>query len=201
MNVRYIAGGSGGSLPQSDDQTELVDRLRKGDKEAFASVFRAFYPSLCTFVFARLRSSTDSEDLVMDVFRRVWERRESLRIRCTLRSYLFAAADHAAIDHLRRQRVELALVRDVEAQVRALPMSYGYPSSPAKDAERAELTHAMAQAVDELPERCRATFVLWQQQFSYSEIADTLNVSVKTVETQLARAFKSLRSRLGEFYP
>jgi RNA polymerase sigma-70 factor, ECF subfamily len=182
-----------------DRETEQVDRIIAGDEAAFTALFREYHPTLCSFVYARVRSAAVAEELVMDVFLWLWRNHSRLRLTGTLRSYLFASAEHAAADHLRRRRVEANLASDVETKVRPLPGVAAQRGTPADDAERAELASAIARAVDTLPDRCRAIFLLWQQHLAYSEIAQALGISVKTVEAQLARAVRPLRTKLGNF--
>jgi RNA polymerase sigma-70 factor (ECF subfamily) len=186
--------------PGIDPDAARLDRIRAGDERAFAELFRAYYAGLCSFVYARVRSGAIAEDLVMDVFRRLWEHRTKLEVHRSVRSYLFSAAVHAAASHLRHRRIEATLVRDVEAHAQSVP-AIGTPrATPVMDAERAELAHAIARAADALPPRCRAVFLLWQQQLSYAEIADVLGVSIKTVENQLGRALRALRVRLAVYH-
>jgi len=192
-----------GSVPSAatgpHDDAALVARIRMGDEHAFAEIFRAYHAGLCSFVYARVGSASVAEELVMDVFRRVWEHRARLVIRSSVRSYLFSAAEHAATSHLRHRRVEATLVRDVEARARSIPALGTSHPTPEVVAERAELSSAIARAADELPDRCRAVFLLWQRQLSYAEIAQALGVSIKTVENQLGRALRVLRARLAPF--
>jgi RNA polymerase sigma-70 factor, ECF subfamily len=178
---------------------EPIDRIIAGDEAAFTALFREYHPALCSFVYARVRSAAVAEELVMDVFLWLWRNHARLRLTGTLRSYLFAAAEHAAADHLRRRRLEANLASDVDAKVRPLPGMATLRGTPADDTERAELALAIARAADVLPDRCRAVFLLWQQHLAYAEIAQALGVSVKTVETQLSRAVSVLRSRLRAF--
>jgi RNA polymerase sigma-70 factor (ECF subfamily) len=182
-----------------DRETDHVDRIIAGDETAFTALFREYHPALCSFVYARVRSAAVAEELVMDVFLWLWRNHTRLKLTGTLRSYLFAACEHAAADHLRRRRVEANLVADIDAKVRPLPGLAAPRGTPADDAERAELASAITRAVDTLPDRCRAVFLLWQQHLAYSEIAQALDISVKTVESQLARAVKPLREKLGAF--
>ena len=182
-----------------DHEPERIDRIIAGDEAAFTALFREYHPALCSFVYARVRSAAVAEELVMDVFLWLWRNHARLRLTGTLRAYLFASAEHAAADHLRRRRVEANLTSDVDTKLRPLP-GVGTPrGTPADDAERAELATAIARAVDALPDRRRAVFLLWQQHLAYGEIAQALDVSVKTVETQLARSVRALRTKLGVF--
>jgi RNA polymerase sigma-70 factor (ECF subfamily) len=180
---------------------DRIDLIRAGDDEAFTALFREYHAGLCSFVYARVRSAAVAEELVMDLFLWLWRNRSQLRLTGTLRSYLFAAAEHAAADHLRRRRVEANLVSDVDAKVRPLPGTSTMRATPSDETERAELAVAIARAADALPDRCRAVFLLWQQHLAYAEIAQALGISIKTVENQLARAVRTLRTRLGAFYP
>lgn len=193
-------GSSVGTPDRNEHERALATRIRAGDEAAFTALFRDYYPGLCTYIHAYVQSGALAEELVMDIFRKLWEGRERWVVRSTVRAYLFSAAYNAAISYLRHQRHENGLVRAVSASVLETPALGHGPTGPAESLERAELAAAIARVVAELPERCRAVVLLWwQQDLKYAEIAAALGISVKTVESHLTRAAKILRERLMIF--
>lgn len=182
-----------------DPGTDWVARIRAGDEGAFAELFRAYHPALCSYAYARVGSAAEAEEIVMDVFRRLWERRMAWAVTGSLRGYLFSATEHGVVSHIRHRKVERSLVHDVSRFVRAIPGMGAAIPTPSETTEDADLATAIARAAEALPERCRAVFLLWQRELRYAEIAEALGISVKTVETQLARAVRELREKLAGF--
>jgi RNA polymerase sigma-70 factor (ECF subfamily) len=135
----------------------------------------------------------DAEDIVQDVFLRLWERGAHFAFDDPL-PYLYQAARNAATSAARK--------KDVRArwQVALRAESDSGSSTVEIDLEERELDAAVAAAIDSLPERCREIFTMHRQQdLTYPEIARVLGISVKTVETQMGRALKALRSRLVHY--
>jgi RNA polymerase sigma-70 factor (ECF subfamily) len=174
----------------------LAERIRDGDEKAFAELFRAYHPRLCAFITARVHSPDVAEDLAMDVFRRLWHGREEWSVHTSVRAYLFRAATHAVTSHVRREITETRFTRDLHAMEDDSPTRAPRRDAPDSRVMNNELGDAIASAIDELPERGRAVFLLWQQALSYSDIAQALDISTRTVETHLARALRTLRARL-----
>ena len=159
----------------------------------FEALFRAHYASLCRFIHAMVHSRDVAEDLAQDVFLRAWELHDSQGASITP-AYLFGAARNRARQYLRHERV---VGRLSERVARALKRPV---TTPADALAHRDLARTVDAAIAELPERRRLVFILSRHQhLSYSEIAAALGVSVKTVETQLWRALKTLRCRLAPF--
>ena len=170
----------------------LVERIRAGDAEAFAELFRATYPGLCLFVARHVRSSAVAEDIVQEIFLGMWQRRETLDVRQRLQAYLFSAARNRALNHIKHERV---VHRWEETQLWQEPAQ-----SPAVDDDVlvSELAAALDAAIARLPERCRAVFVLSRRRgMSYAEIAAELGIAVKTVDAQMGRAMRLIREQVG----
>ena len=178
--------------PPSD--ATWTERVRAGDHEAFRAMFEALYPSLCSVVARRVGSRAIAEELVQDVFLRVWERRESLDSQQSITGYLYRAARNQASNHLKHRGL-------ADRSRHAIVLSLR-PAETATDEEARfnEIAGVAQEAIDELPTRCREIFLLSRHaELSYAEIARLLGLSVKTVETQMGRALKTLRARLLPF--
>ena len=177
------------------DEREPLERIRRGDQDAFDAVFRFYYPPLVGMAEGMLRNRAIAEEIVQDVMLELWRRRDALPIEESMRAYLFRATRNRALNHLRHGRVErLSEPRIVEARA-------AVPIAPAALVEE-EIDVALRQAVVALPARCREVFELSRVHgLRYAEIADLLGISVKTVEAQMGRALRTLRERLAPWLP
>ena len=170
----------------------LLARIRQGDHQAFAAVFRAHYPLLAA-VAARLSTPEQAEEIVQDVFLSLWERRGALDVDGSIRSYLLAAIRFASASAVRRSMVA--------ERHRAAGFEFHAPPPLADaalmDDERARVITA---AIDRLPERCRMVFVLVRVEgLSYADAAASLGIAEKTVDAQMGKALKRLRDDLRAF--
>jgi RNA polymerase sigma-70 factor (ECF subfamily) len=177
------------------DDRQLLALLRAGDHDAFDAIFRAWYAPLVRLAEAMLRERALAEEIVQDVMLELWRRRDALDPDGTPQAYLFQATRNRALNHLRHVRVQ----ERVAPQLAASPP----PSAPSDAAAaEAELAQAVARAVAGLPPRCREVFELSRvHNLKYAEIAQTLGVSVKAVEAQMARALRTLRQQLAAWLP
>jgi RNA polymerase sigma-70 factor (ECF subfamily) len=162
---------------------------------AFDALVREHYGRLCNFVFRFVGSRDVAEDIVQDVFARLWRSHESFDIKDPL-PYLYQSVRNRAVSY-RRQTV----VRDRWREQAASVADERLPATTASsELDAADLADAIARAVNELPDRCRLVFTMSREQdLTYAEIASALGISVKTVETQMGRALKALRTRLAGY--
>ncbi len=138
-----------------------------------------------------LRSPEDAREVVQDVFVGVWNNREHLAYDDSLKPYLFTATRNRTLNHLRKRR-EKTVALDEVGEAAAAVKSEGEAQMEAE-----EMRALIFDEVNRLPERCRRIFLLSRQEaLSYREIAERLDVSVKTVENQIAIALKRLRARV-----
>ena len=171
-----------------------IVRIRAGDADALDSVFRSYYAELCAFGYRYLRSRAGVEDIVHDVFAQIWAERERCQVRDNLRAYLYGAVRNRAIATLRRQIVERRWEDRVQAGHASAPL---HATNAAEgELERQDLVRVVQEVLDRLPARCRMAVTLrWQRQLSYAEIAQTMGISVNTVEVHITRACRAVRER------
>ena len=187
-------------VPLRLDERPLVERVRAGDSLAFERLFRRYYAALCTFAARIAGSDAIAEDVVQDVFRRIWERRESWTIDTTVTAYLYGATRNGIFDYRKHERV-VARWEDAAfaAAEQADPV---LDPAPDEIVYAAELAAAVESAARDLPERCQQAFLLkWTDGLTYDEIAEVMDISRKTVEMQMTRAYKRLREQLKAFLP
>ena len=183
--------GSNDQLP-----VDLDDRIRRGDPAAFEALFRAHYEALCGFAARYTDSNAIAEELVQDVFARVWTDRARWPAPRNRKAYLFTAVRNRALNAGRRRQLEQDWV---EAEI----LGAEAPDDVAADdpAPRREDPDALAhleRAVASLPERCRLVMHLrWREGMSYADIAGVMGITAKGVENQLARGLRALRRAFG----
>lgn len=171
----------------------LFQRIQKGDREALRVLFEREYLPVCTTIRRFVSDAATVEDLAQEVFLRLWVKRTSITVQSSLPAYLRRMAVNEALAYLRRRRPFLP--------DDPLP---DLTSSPADGSDRrvveSELEHHLQRAIGELPPRCRTIFELSRfEELSYKEIAQQMDISVKTVENQMGKALKHLRHRLQAY--
>lgn len=174
-----------------------LERVRTGDVEAFEAIFRAYKNDLGAFVTSYLRSRAAAEEVIQELFLRLWEHRDEWEITVPLAIYLFRAARNGAISYLRHERVE-ARFRERVANGESEGFEPRQLPGADESADASDLEDAIMRAVDALPERCREVFRLNRyHHLSYAQVALVMQISVKTVEVQMGRALTALRVRLA----
>ena len=184
------------SLIMELTHNEITTGAETWSMNEFEDVFRANYRDLCSYAVYYLKDKDEAEEAVQDVFVSLWEKREQLQITTSIRSYLFRSVYNYSMNKLKHEKVKRA-----------------YEAHHEHTAERAhnpvtgrifgkELEKRIAQAIETLPEKCREIFMLNRfQHLKYAEIAEHLDLSVKTVENQMGKALKVLREELKEYLP
>jgi RNA polymerase sigma-70 factor, ECF subfamily len=165
------------------------------------ALFCTYYRRLCTFAEKYVGSPDVAEEVVADVFLRVWARNKCQDESGCPKRYLYVAVRNQALKYLDHQRVVRRWQEVAKEQVHVPGM--GQPPADAEALLHAvELAAAVQDAVEHLPTRCRQAYTLHRQEgLSYTEIATLMGTSARTVETQLARAAKALRRDLAVWLP
>jgi RNA polymerase sigma-70 factor (ECF subfamily) len=175
-------------------ESELLDRLRRGDQAAFDTIFRTHYAQLVGVAEPMLGDRASAEEIAQDVMLELWRRREALNVE-SLRAYLIRAARNRALNQIRHDKVTRLAEPFAAGETTA-------PSSAESDLADQEIEQAVRDAVQQLPDRCREVFELSRVHgLKYSEIASTLDISINTVEAQMGKALRMLRERLASFLP
>ena len=169
---------------------ELFLRLQQDEEQAFVLVFNQYHVELFRFALKYVRLPSLAEDIVQDVLLYLWERRQELAITTSLKAYLYAAVKHRSLYYLKSQYAKQVYESD-------LPEHLPTPTQADTPLQVQQLTEAIQRAIEGLPERCRVIYTLSRNaELTYQEIADQLELSVKTVETQMGIALRKLRIQL-----
>lgn len=178
------------------EYSDLVRSIRNGDTQSLELIFRRLCPALCAFAQKYLHDVNDAEEVVQDIFYAVWKNRDRLDENQSLKSYLFTAVKNRCLNLLDKRKThsqQAELLWFLYAQD-ATTGTNAYHALLAQDLER-DLNAALAH----LPKECKKIFELSRfEGLKYQEIAQRLNISIKTVETQMSRALSRLRLELRE---
>ena len=180
-------------MQQDYTDKELQEMLLSDSDRAIVLIFKRYYSYLCKAVYKIIPDSNLVEDLTQDVFYELWRKKEQLSVSASLKSYIRRAAVNKALNYIRDQKIKFA---DGEQY----PVVKSKQPSATQKMEADELQQRIDDAIDSLPDRCRIVFVLSRfEDMSYAEIAEQLDISVKTVENQISKALKLLRSALEDY--
>ena len=175
---------------------DLDDKIRHGDPATFEKLFRAYYESMCGFAARYTESAAVAEELVQDVFARIWTDRARWPAPHNRKAYLFTAVRNRALNAGRRRRMEQDWV-DAE-RLGAEPAAAVATDDPVPRREDPDVHAQLDRAVASLPERCRLVMHLrWREGMSYADIAGVMGISAKGVENQLGRGLRALRRAFG----
>ncbi|MCW9706573.1 RNA polymerase sigma-70 factor [Fodinibius salsisoli] len=175
-------------------ETRWVKEIQKGKRDSFKALYQFYYPRLSQFVFRYVKSKAIAEDLVHNVFHNIWKNRNNLKANGKLRAYLYTAVRNQSFKFLNRRKGQLQTTFD------DLSFLESREANPEEQINGKEFEEAIQSAIRELPKRRRAVFLMSREDdLTYREIAEVLEISVKTVETQMSRSLKHLRHRLAHF--
>ncbi|PQA57020.1 RNA polymerase sigma-70 factor [Siphonobacter curvatus] len=179
---------------RSHTDHELLIRLQNGDESAFASLYDRYWSKLYAYVYNRIRSQEDTEELVQEVFIVLWENRQSIVITDSLSLYLFSILKRQLVSYFRSEKVKSVFAEHFAHFIRG-QMDNSTDERWAVD----DLQQRIEAAIAELPNKCQEVFWLSRkQQLSSLEIASQLQISQRTVENYLSRAVAHLKLQLGD---
>lgn len=172
---------------------DLILKLSKGDQKAYRYIYTSYYNNLCIYLCSYTNNDQLAEDIAQDVLLNIWEKRKKLNIHTSLKSYLYKSAYNAFINKYRANKrteekleeikfTSLQQLENREEDVKMMEQRLSY----------------LKLAIDELPPKCKKALLLSKMEgYKYQEIAKTMNISVKTVENHISKAFKLLRKKMS----
>lgn len=174
----------------------IVEQFVNGDMKAFDVIYSVFSSKLQKFIYSLVKTETDTEDIVHEVFVKVWEHKEKLKKHTSFDSYLFSIAYNTTISFLRSKAKDakyIEYVKSVQIEVNMSDLDENVRSD--------ELYTKLNSLIEAMPDRQREVFKMRHfQEYSYKEIAEALNISVNTVENHIVRAHKHIKLNLRESY-
>jgi len=188
--------GNGGQFPgiirrnEAEVDVLIMKVIEHDDYDAFQVLFKRMFSPLCQFCMKFVRSREVAEEVVSDVFYSIWKNRNRLMV-SSPKAYLYTSVRNKGLDHLRK--IKKMVHCDLENAT--------HLTADGADGQEMlvlhELNHAMDKSIARLPKQCKRIYEMSRDEgLKYREIASILQVSVKTVETQMGRALKHLRNSL-----
>lgn len=177
-------------------EQQVLNTLKEGNESAFEMVFRTYYRPLCQYAYSFLNDRDEAEEVVQSAFINVWDKREQVEIQTSLKAYLYRIVRNSCLNVIKHEKVK--------QQHAAHQLAHGQSSheNASQAVIHSELEEKIAEAMKALPEQCRLVFQLSRfEELKYSEIAEQLNISVKTVENQIGKALKIMREQLKDYLP
>lgn len=180
--------------PISIKEKAWLASLKKGDQMALQKIFNHYYKYLVVTGYNITSDNEKAKDLVQDVFFELWKKREQLTIQSSLKSYLRRAVVNRSLNYIKTQKRFSFGDENFDAQTPDKAIS------AQRLMEADDLKSAINVAIDSLPEKCKAIFMLSRfEGLSHKEIAAQLNISTKTIENQITKALKIVRAAVKAF--
>ena len=173
---------------------KIFNEIKKGNIVTFEKLFRKYYAGLCNYANKYLKDLDKAEEVVQELFYKLWEKRNKLDINVSLKSYLYRAVYNGCLQYLNHRAIEIKYENYYKKQNK----EYDRDASEAMNMQ--ELNEIINETLNSLPERCRNIFLLNRHDgLKYREIAKKLDLSIKTVEANMGKALKLLRKNLKNY--
>lgn len=167
-------------------QKEAINGLKKGDKKAFKFLFDQYYPPLIAFMYSYTNDRDSAEEITQKTFFMLWQKKEKLEIHTSIKGYLFTMARNNFLQTQKQRKKQNLLLEELKYKAIQEEMD--------RDEEAQEKKiRQLKSIIEELPPRCKKVLLLKQKGLKYREIAEKLNISIKSVESQMRIAFKKIK--------
>lgn len=177
-----------------DYDNEIICGLKAGDESAYKQLFDHYYLLLSAFANKYVNDLDEAKEIVQDLFVHLFEIRNSLIVTTSLKSYLYQSVRNRCLNHIRYIELQEKILENMEEEESSATIEED------KIAET-ELEYRIFQIVSELPLQCQRIFKMSRVEGKHNrEIALILNLSIRTVETQISKAIKILRSNLKDYF-
>jgi len=183
-------------------EQELITGLQLGKKDTFDFLFRSYYSGLCTYANSYLKSSDNSEEIVQEVFIRIWERHSKIVIHTSIRAYLYQSVYNGCMNYIKS--VQSAGFRHIDMEdvsIRNELLSMDFADAEFSRIFTEEAERDIESAISNLPDQCREIFTMCRvDNLTYKEISDLLSVSKSTVKTQMSRAMSRILKQMEKYF-
>jgi RNA polymerase sigma-70 factor (ECF subfamily) len=171
----------------------IIEGVKNGDMAAFDMIYRAYSKRLFRFVYGIIKTESDAEEIVQEVFVKIWESHENINDFALFDSYLFTIAYNSTISVIRKKLSEAKYIQHVKSlQIQEQEKTI------INDIDFESVSLKVNELVDKLPPRQKEVFKLHREnELTYRQIAEKLEISVNTVENHMSKALKFLRKNLN----
>lgn len=170
------------------------EEIRAGNLIAFNSVFKSYYSPLCVYANDILKNRAFAEEIVQDVFLKLWNNRNNITVKYSLKSYLYRMVHNHTLNYIRDHINNINEISADDLSVRSKILDIESSANILDDIISQQIETELKLAIEELSPQCRQIFHLARyQQLTYSQIAEKLNISVSTVKSQMLRAIEKLK--------
>ncbi|BBE18636.1 RNA polymerase ECF-type sigma factor [Aquipluma nitroreducens] len=177
------------------NDAEALLQMSDGNAAAYRFLFDHHFTDLCNFLLIYLHSKELSEEIALEIFTFIWEKRQTLQIKANFKSFLFSSAKNRAISLYRKEQKKMFTSIDPGQSV------FLDDSSSQQLMENNELREIINTAINKLPEKSKQIYQLaWEENLSHKEIAEQLGITPKTVENHVGIALRKLRESLNPYY-
>jgi len=174
----------------------LLQKIQNGDQNSFKEFYHLYFFKLYQFAYSFVHSKETSEEIANDVFLNLWQKKETLSSINSIQVYLYVSVKNASLNYLRKHNLPVPVSVD-DLCVDHFPLV----ANPELLLTQRELQQQIREAIEQLPPRCRLVFKLVKEDgLSYKQVASILDLSVKTVDSQLCLALKKLAAILQPIY-
>lgn len=177
-----------------ETRTALIEGLKKGDETAYVYLVENYHQRLCVYANSLIRDDLMAEDIVQNVFVQIWEKRKKLNPDFSIENYLYKSVHNKFIDQYRKDKAVMALeIKYIAALESAIEEN--------DEGHLQNMLGILSHAIQELPPKCKQIFIMSKREgLTNMEISEYLNISKKTVEGQITKAFCILRKKIGPKY-
>ncbi len=177
----------------SEKEKQLFELMKNNSKIAFEKLFHTYYGHLCLYAARILRNDDSAEEIVQVFFVNLWEKRDQLSIETSVNNYFFRSVKNLCLNNIQHNKTRLRYAQSILSDP-------SYNLTEENNFVAIELAEKIEESIRSLPEKRQNIFRLSRQEgLKYREIAEKLNISIKTVETQMGLALKTLRDELKNY--
>ncbi len=176
----------------SFEEKNVFENIKEGNKKAFEQLFKTYYNYLCAFATTIVNDDIAAEEIVQDFFVKLWEKKDQITIETSVKNYLFRSVKNLCLNQIKHNNIKTEHARRIIAGTDSNDFSQYYIE--------VDLKKEIEESIESLPEKRREIFRLSREEgLKYREIAEKLNISIKTVEAQMGLAIKTLREKLKKY--
>jgi RNA polymerase sigma-70 factor (ECF subfamily) len=174
-------------------EKKLFLKIKEGDEKAFETLFHFYYAYLCHYAASLVGNDAAAEEIVQDFFVKFWEKRKEISITSSVKNYLFRSVKNQCLNYLQHNKIKNRFAQETVKELRT-------KSVDEDNYIEIDLAQKIEDSIESLPEKRKEIFKLSREKgLKYREIAEKLNISIKTVETHMGLAIKTLREKLSDY--